>query len=254
MILFGAGKLIAVPTFDALGAPIANAAPIVVGILQDVSVDISFEGKQLYGERQFPVAIGRGKGKISWKAKSGDFSGGLLGALVLGATAAKLRKAAVIDAAEVVPATGPYTVTIDPPSTGVFVSDLGVMNGLTGATMKRVGASPAIGEYSVVPATGIYTFASQDAAIPVLVSYEYSIVDDATSSLYTLSNNLMGYTPAFAALFYNQYQGKTNVMKLNNNVVGKLSLPFKNDDFTMSDIDADASADASNQVGYICQY
>ncbi len=253
MILFGAGKLIAIPTFDALGAPISNAAPVVVGILQDVSVDISFEGKQLYGERQFPVAIGRGKGKIAWKAKSGDFSGGLLGSLLLGATPTKVRKAAVVDVAAVIPAT-PFTITADPPDEGAFVADLGVSNGSTGAPLRRVGASPATGEYSVNPATGVYTFAAADTLKPVLYSYEYQIADDVSSSLHTLTNNLMGYTPAFAALFYNQYQGKTNVMKLNNNVVGKLSLPFKNDDFTLTDIDADASADAANQVGYICQY
>lgn len=253
MILFGAGKLIAIPTFDALGNPVTNAAPVVVGILQDVSVDISFEGKQLYGERQFPVAIGRGKGKISWKAKSGDFSGGLLGSLVLGATPTKVRRAAVIDVAAVIPAT-PFAVTVEPPADGDFAADLGVSSGLTGLPLRRVGASPETGEYSVNVGTGVYTFAAADTLKPVLYSYEYTIGDDAASSLHMLTNNLMGYTPAFAALFYNQYQGKTNVMKLNNNVVGKLSLPFKSDDFMLSDIDADASADAANQIGYICQY
>lgn len=254
MILFGAGKLIAVPTFNALGAPIANAAPVVVGVLQDISVDLSFESKQLYGERQFPVAIGRGKGKISWKAKSGDFSGGLLGSLFLGATASTARKAVVIDEPRVIPTDTAYAITIAPPETGIYASDLGVTNVTTGRLFKRVGAAPSAGEYIVDPATGEYTFNVADKAVPVLLSYEYAIADNPSSQLYNLSNVLMGYTPAFSAIFFNKYQGKTNVMKLNNNVVGKLALPFKNDDFTMVDIDADASADAANQVGYICQY
>jgi hypothetical protein len=36
--------------------------------------------------------------------------------------------------------------------------------------------------------------------------------------------------------------------------MGKQGLPFKNDDFTMTDFDAEAFADASGSVGYICQY
>lgn len=254
MILFGAGKLIAVPTFDALGRPVANPAPVVVGVLQDVSVDISFESKQLYGERQFPVALGRGKGKISWKAKSGTFSGTLLGALVLGSTGSTLRKAALIDFPATVPTGDTHTVVVVPPDTGIFANDLGVTSGLTGISLKRVGASPTAGQYAVDPASGTFTFAAADAGNPVLLNYEYSIADNPASSLYTFANNLMGYTPAFSALFYNQFQGKTNVMKLNHSVINKLSLPFKNDDFMMSDIDADSSADAAGQVGYVCQY
>jgi hypothetical protein len=36
--------------------------------------------------------------------------------------------------------------------------------------------------------------------------------------------------------------------------MGKNGLPFKNTDFTMVDMDAEAFADASGNVGYICQY
>lgn len=251
-ILFGAGKLICTPLLDAAGNAVANPTPIVVGILQDVSVDIDFESKMLHGEKQFAVAIGRGKAKIGWKAKSGDIDGRLLGSLLLGVSGAATRRAAVIDFAAAVPTT-PFQITIVPPSSGTFVADLGVIDAITGINLTRVASAPAVGQYTV-SGVGVYLFAAADVAKNMLISYEYTIASSTTSQLYNISNNLMGYTPTFSALFFNQYAGKVQVMKLTTNVLGKLSLPFKNDDFTMTDIDASSFADASGSVGYICQY
>ncbi len=254
MILFGAGKLIAIPTADASGNPIAVPTPVAIAVLQDVAVDFDFETKTLHGEKQFAVAVARGKAKIGWKAKSGDFDGAALGALFLGSTATTARKGAVIDFVASVPAVTTYIITIVPPSSGVFAGNLGVINALTGQALKRVASGPTTGQYSLVDATGVYTFAAADASLAVLISYEYSIASSPTSQLYNFSNPLMGYTPTFAAVFYNQYAGKTLAMKLNCNVLGKESLPFKNDDYTMIDMSADAFADAASNVGYICQY
>lgn len=253
MITFGAGKLIAVPTLDALGNPVAHPTPVAVAVLQDVSVDLDYETKTLYGEKNFPVAVGRGKGKITWKAKAGDFTAGVLGSLFLGSAATGARKGVVIDFATNIPAT-PFTVTLVPPSAGSFVADLGVTDVLSGKPLTRVDSAPATGQYSLDPGTGVYTFAAADTLKPVLISYEYLVASSPGSQLFQISNNLMGYTPTFSAILYNQYAGKTLAMKLNNNVLGKLSLPFKNDDFTTHDIDAEAFADASGSLGYICQY
>lgn len=255
MIMFGAGKLIATPTVDANGNAILVPTPVAIAVLQDVSVDFDFETKTLHGEKQFAIAVARGKAKIGWKAKSGDFSGAALGSLFLGTQPTASRKAVVIDEAKTIPAAaGPYTIVIAPPTLGTFVADMGVTNALTGQLMTRVASAPATGQYSVAVATGTYTFAAADAAVPVLISHEYQIATSATSQLFSITNQLMGYAPAFSAIFYNQYAGKTLAMKLNMNVMGKLALPFKSDDFTMSDMDAEAFADAAGNVGYICQY
>lgn len=256
MLVFGAGKLIAVPTTDALGQPIANPTPVAIAVLQDVSVDFDFETKTLHGEKQFAVAIARGKAKIGWKAKSGDFNGAALGSLFLGAQPTAARKAAVIEEAKVIPDATTLTLAIAPPDSGVFVMDLGITNALTGVALTRVASNPGAGQYSIAIATGVatYSFAAADKGTPVLASYEYSIATSAGSSLYTISNNLMGYTPTFSAIFFNKYNGKTLAMKLNACVLSKLALPFKNDDFTQNDLDAEAFADASSSVGYICQY
>ncbi len=252
MLTFGAGKLIAVPTTDAAGNTIAVPTPVAVAVLQDVTVDIDYETKTLHGEKQFAVAVARGKAKIGWKAKTGDFSAAALGSLLLGSQPTSSRKSAVIDSPYTVPASTPYTITIAPPDTGTFVADLGVINALTGLSMTRVSTAPTVGQYSL--SGGVYTFAAADTAKAVLISYEYSIASNATSQLFNITNNLMGYTPTFSALFYNEYMGKKLVMKLNACVMGKHGLPFKNSDFTMIDMDADAFADASGSVGYICQY
>ena len=251
-IQFGAGQVIAVPTLDAAGNTIANPTPIQIALLQDISVDVDFETKTLYGEKQFPVAIGRGKAKIGWKAKAGDFNGALLGGLVLGADPVATRKAAVIDDPFVVPATL-FQITIAPPSTGTFVLNMGVKNVLTGKPLTRVASAPATGQYTVT-AGGVYTFAAADVGLALLISYEYTIATSAGSALYSITNNLMGYTPTFVVILQNKYAGSTQTMKLNANVLGKLSLPYKNDDFTMVDIDAQAFSDTSGSVGYICQY
>ena len=252
MILFGAGKLIATPTTDAAGNTIAVPTPVAIAVLQDVSVDIDYETKTLHGNLQYAVAVARGKAKISWKAKAGDFSAAALGSLLLGAQPTAARKSAVVDAPLAIPASTPYTLTIVPPDSGVFAADLGVINVLTGLPMTRVASAPTAGQYSLSGA--VYTFAAADTGKAILVSHEYSIASSAGSSLFAISNNLMGYTPTFSAIFYNEYAGKKLVMKLNSNVMGKQGLPFKNDDFTMTDFDADAFADATGSVGYICQY
>jgi hypothetical protein len=64
MYVFGSGALIATPTIDAFGNAIANPSPVEFGTLQDVSLDVSWDTKTLYGQLQFPVAAGRGKGKV----------------------------------------------------------------------------------------------------------------------------------------------------------------------------------------------
>ena len=253
MITFGAGKLIATPTTDATGAAVANPTPVAVAVLQDVSVDFDFETKTLYGNMQFPVAVGRGKGKVGWKAKSGDFNGALLGSLYFGQTAQPKRQGAVVDAPHAIPSATAYTVTVTPPASGVFGADLGVTDVTTGLPMQRVAATPEAGQYSVSN-VGLYTFNVADKGKGVLISYEYTIATSPGSETFNLTNQLMGYAPVFSALFFNQYMGKTLVMKLNQNILGKLSRPMKNDDFTLTDMDADAFVDQTGSLGYICMY
>lgn len=251
MIIFGTGKLVAVPTNDAAGVAIANPTPVVLGTMQDVSVDASVELKTLYGSQRYPLAVGQGKGKMSIKAKYADINAAVLGSLFFGKTPAAGIKAAVFDFPAAIPGSSPYTVTVAPPSSGTFVADLGVAFAATGQQLRRVASAPATGEYSVSNA-GVYTFAAADQGKAIIVSYEYSA--SGSGQTFNLTNEVMGYTPSFSLLLQNSYDGKNLVMKLNRCVSGKLNLPFKSDDFTMSDFEAEAFADAAGSLGYICLF
>ena len=65
---FGTGNLYAIGTA-------ANATPIQFGALQDVSIDVQFSNKELYGQNIFALAVGRAQGKVSGKAKFAQVNG-----------------------------------------------------------------------------------------------------------------------------------------------------------------------------------
>lgn len=252
MINFGTGKLIAIPTHLADGTAIAVPTPVILGSLQDISLDLSVEMKSLYGSKRYPIAVGQGKGKTEVNAKYAEINGAILGSLFFGKAATAGIKAAVIDSAATIPATpGPYTLTVVPPHSGTFVADMGVVSVATGEQFTRVASSPATGQYSV-SAGGEYTFASADQGAAVLLSYEYSA--STGGQVWTMTNETMGTAPSFSLLLQNGYDGKSMVCKLNRCVSGKLALPFKSDDFAVYDFDAEAFADAAGNLGYICMY
>lgn len=252
MINFGVGKLIAVPTTLADGTAIAVPTPVVLGTMQDVSIDLSTETKTLYGSGKYPIAVGQGKAKTEIKAKYAEINGAILGSLFLGKAGVAGIKDAVIDFEASVPAASAFTVTMAPPSSGTYVMDLGVRYREAGMSLTRVASSPAAGQYSVSP-TGVYTFASGDASKPLFFSYEFSATS-STAQTFALTNDVMGYTPSFSLMLRNTYDGKSMVLKLNRCISGKLNIPLKNDDFAMYDFEAEAFADAGGQLGYLCMY
>lgn len=248
MYVFGAGTLIAKLNLDANGSTVATPTPVRLGAMQDVQGDIKFETKKLYGAQQFPLAVGRGKGSLDFKAKVADINASVLGNLLFGTSASTGSRQALIDSPQSVPASTPFTLTIAPPSSGTFVQDLGVVKTSTGASMTRVATPSAAGQYSVNESTGVYTFYSSDASAAVLVSYEYTTT---TGQVFTMTNQLMGLAPFFGVVLQEQYQGHVLTLKLNQCTSSQLSLPFKNEDFAISDFSFEAMADSAGIVGYI---
>ena len=250
MINFGSGKLIAVPTNLADGTAIATPTPVILGTMQDISVDLSVETKELYGSKRYAIAVGQGKGKTEIKAKYAEINGAILGSLFFGKAPSAGVKAAVFDSVASIPASTPFTLTVTPPSTGTFVSDLGVVFSATGEQLTRVATTPTAGQYSVN--AGVYTFASADQGKSVAISYEYSA--STGGQIFQLTNETMGYTPSFSMLLQNSYDSKTMVLKFERCVSGKLSLPLKSDDFAVYDFEASAFANAAGSLGYICLF
>lgn len=247
MITFGVGTLYGIPLTDSTGAAIANPTPVQFGVLQEVQGDISFDEKMLYGAYQMPVAFGRGKGKFTFKAKAADITAQAFGSLFFGSTPTAGIRSIVDNFATSVPAT-PYQITITPPSSGTFATDLNVRYASTGIALSR-GAAAAAGVYTVT-AGGVYTFAAADTLANVLISYEYT-APSTTQFQVPFSNQLMGYAPSFQAQLSLPYNGKQMAIKLNNCISSKLGMPFKNEDFSIQEFDWICIADAGNNIGTI---
>jgi len=238
---FGVGYLIGVSRTDNQGNLLAIPQPYRFGILQDVSSEFSFEGKPLYGANSLPVDRGRGKAKLSFSAKMADISIEGLSALHFGVTPAVGFKGAAVD----IPVTIAATTTPSIPSSGTFVADMGVSD-TSGNRYKRVSSAPAVGQYSV--SAGVYTFNASDVGKAALISLEYSA---ATGSTMSLSNTLMGYSPSFQVMLFNDSKATKMAVKLTNCQSDKLSLPFKNEDFTVADFSWEALDDGTGTAGYV---
>jgi hypothetical protein len=243
---FGAGVLWGIPTSDASGNAIATnvATPIQFGVLQEVSLDVGFDNKMLYGQNQFPVAVGRGKGKISLKAKFAQLNGALINSLFFGQTLTSGIISDVYDVTGAVIPTTPFQITVVPPSSGVWSVDLGVRNA-AGVPMTRVASAPATGQYSV--AAGVYTFAAADVGLQVFVNYQYTAASTSAKKS-TVLNLPMGYAPSFRCDLLEPYAGKTLTVSLPNCIANKLSFSTKLDDFQVPEFDADCFADAAGNV------
>lgn len=244
---FGAGVLVGTAVTDYTGTAIATPTPVQFGILQNASVDFSFDLKELFGQYQFPVAIGRGKGKITGKAQFAQLNGLTLNSLFFGQTLTTGALGEVIDTTgQTIPST-PFTITVTPPSSGTWTNDLGVLDP-NGIPMTRVVSGPTTGQYSV--AAGVYTFAAADTGKTVRISYQYTATSTVAKRL-TVNNALMGAAPNFRCDLLIPFSGKQFVLTLPACVGSKLSVATKLDDFTVPEFDFSAYADATNNVAYL---
>lgn len=250
--MFGSGLLWGTPQQDAYGNPISNPSPILFGTMQDVSVDMSFDLKELYGQSQFPVALGRGKGKIDCKAHVASINGAMLNSIFFGQS---LTDGGLQDyhdlTGENVPAASPYTITVAPASSGVWAQDLGVRYA-SGAPLTRVAASPTQGQYTV--AAGVYTFAAADEGAQVFIDYQYTTTgtNAGTAVNANVANLTMGYAPAFRADLLIPYAGNQLVFTLHWCIGSKLTIATKLDDFTIPEFDFSAAANPN--TGQVLTY
>ncbi len=234
-LAFGSGILIGT----------GSAGPIQFGTLQDVSVDFSFSVKQLMGQYQFPVAVARGAGKISGKAKFANIDGPVLNQLFFGSAPSTGQTLWSYNEGATVGAASPYSATVA--NAASFDENLGVAYASSGLQLAQVTSSPTQGQYSV--AAGVYTFNSADAGKAVLITYSYT--QSVTGSKAVIANKLMGVAPTFQIDFY---QTNPNVagaqwsLRLYSCISSKLTLASKLEDFTIPEMDFEAFANASNNV------
>jgi len=235
MFVFGSGALIGTPS---------GGSPINFGLVQEVSLDISVTTKTLFGQYQYPVAVGAGTRKLTGKAKLARISGKALGSLFFGAAPSAGETVTQFAESASVPASTPYTYQTTNHTT--WVADMGVVYAATGLPLTQVASGPTQGQYSV--ASGIYTFAAADASAAVLVSYQYTVA--ASGQTLTVSNSLIGPTISFSANLFasDPTTNKQFSVFLYSCVASKLSFGTKLEDFTIPELDFDCFANAAGQV------
>ncbi len=244
MFLFGSGQLFGKRT------DVANPTPVQFGTMQDVQVDFDRTLKELYGQYQYPEAIGAAMVKISGKAKFAKINGQVMTNLFFSDTLGTgMRQFTPLGEAHPIPAT-PFQVTVT--NAADFLSDFGVYFTATGVQLTRVASSPTTGQYAVNESTGVYTFAAADTLLAVTIYYEYEV---ATGKSITITNQLQGTAPTFQCILRNSYPAgsaaeKSATLQLNACIAGKLSMPMKQGDFTIVEMDFQAFTDASNVLGY----
>jgi hypothetical protein len=235
MYVFGSGVLIGTPL---------GGSPINFGLAQEVTLNISTTTKPLFGQNNFPVAIGSGTRKMSGKAKLARISGQALGNLFFGVGPSVGGVQTQFGEMTSVPATSPFTYSTTFHSS--FAADQGVVYAATGLPLKAVASSPTIGQYTVTG--GVYTFSSADAGATVLISYSYTVTGPGESIVVT--SQPIGPSITFSANLFasDPTTGKQFSILLYNCVAEKLAFGTKLEDFVMPELDFQCFANAAGQV------
>lgn len=232
----------------------ANPTPQQIGTLQDASCDFSGDVKTLVGANQYPDDVAVGEKKVSGKFSYGRIDPQMLNQVFFADTVASGTTNNQWNEARSVPAASPFTITITPPDSGTFSSDLGVIyasGANAGVRFQKVASGPTVGQYSVT--AGVYTFSTTDADAAVWISYQYTVT---TGQTFQINNQPMGYGPVVSLDFLwgykSGYQGVPNALGIHLYAarINKLSLAAKNTDYTKPEMDFMAFANAAGQVGY----
>jgi hypothetical protein len=235
MFVFGSGVLIGTPQ---------GGTPINFGLAQEISLNVSTSTKALFGQYNFPVAIGSGTRKMTGKAKLARISGQALGTLFFGVSPSVGGAQTQFGEATAVPSSSPYAYTTTFHST--FAADQGVVYAASALPLKQVAANPATGQYSV--SDGVYTFAAGDAGAAVLISYTYAVA--ASGESIAVTSQLIGPSIAFSANLFasDPTTGKQFSVLLYNCVADKLAFGTKLEDFMVPELDFACFANAAGQV------
>lgn len=223
---FGPGALYVTRT------DIANSTPVNIGYAQELTVDLNYNFKELFGQNQFPLVTARSTAKASGKIKAATISGLAWNTVFFGQSFAPGALLAALGEAGSVPAESTYTITVS--HSADYVSDLGVLFANTGLPLIKVASAPAAGQYS--EAAGTYTFNSAQASAAVLISYLYD-TNGASGQTLSVQNELIGDTPTFKLNYVTTLNGNTYSIVIYQCIGTKLTQAFKLEDFMLPEFD-----------------
>jgi hypothetical protein len=236
---FGSGVLTGIRT-DA-----TTLTPVKFGALQNVDIEFSGDTKELFATNQYPISTARGKTKISGKAKVAEIKARMYNDLFFGQTlsTANSLKYAWNESTTLGSGAASYTVAN---AGSTPLTDQGVFLASNGNQLTAVTGAAGSAQYVFVPSTGVYTFSSFQAGVGVMVNYTYTV---SGGNSIAIGNPLMGNTPVFRAVFFQQFINDQVVLVLNACISNRLTFPTRIDDYVIEDLDFSAFADGANAVG-----
>jgi hypothetical protein len=222
--------------------------PTLLGVLQDMELDIDRTLKELVGQYALPVDVAQAQMKITGKGKYAQVAAGNINNTILGQTQTSASGFQIAAPENHTPAATTLTVT----NGATFSEDLGVRYHATGNPLTPVASGPTVGQYVAGAAgVGTYTLSSSDT-VSLDFYYSYTVT---TMQQISAVNQLMGQGTTFELIGSNTYNvcgvNKIISIKLNQCKASKTTMPFKNIDYLMFDLEFQAFADCSGAWGTI---
>jgi hypothetical protein len=226
---------------------VSYTQPVLLGVLQDMEINIERTTKELIGAYALPVDIAQAQMKITGKGKYASVSVNNLNNTILGQTLTSNAGFQIAAPEAVTPAGLTFTVTHG----ATFSEDLGVRYHAANTQLTPVSATPSTGQY--IPGasgTGSYVISGGDTSVALDVYYSYSVT---TLQMINAANQLMGAGTTFELVGSNTYNvcgtNKVLSVKLNACKATKTGFPLKNIDYLMFDLEFQAFADCNGNWG-----
>lgn len=220
-----------------------DITPRRIAVIQDVSIEIKRDMKELFGENKYAEDAASGNESISGKYKSGELDPDWM--MTAAMEGVKTSGILVLEKAEVhTVATATVTVT----EAADFAGDYGVINPATGKAFKKVAATatPSAGEYKVNESTGVYTFNALDNGKSLAFTY---MREEATGETYTVNNSLAGDSVFASLLLYKTSRTKKVFgLRLANAAFESTSFGFKLNEYAMPEGSFKGFAGANGKV------
>lgn len=219
-----------------------NPTPRRVAIIQDVSIEIKRDNKELFGENRYAEDVASGNESISGKYKTGALDPAWMAENFLNAT--KTTGTLELITETVTVASGTATVA----GAADFSEDYGVVDTSTTpeTVFTRVAATPAAGQYVVNESTGVYTFNVSENGNVLQVKY---LKETATGETYTVNNTVAGDSVYCSLFLYKTSRtSKKFGFRLANATFESVSFGFKLNEHTMPEGSFKGFADSSGKV------
>jgi hypothetical protein len=236
--VFGPGVLILTRT------DITPATPINIGYANEFSFEEAADSKQLYGQNEYPLDVGRSTIKLTGKAKAAVISPSALN-IFNGDTFAPGGETVAVSESQNLVGTA---TTIAVSNASSFTLDLGVVNSATGVplTAESAGTTLTAGEYIAGP-TGTYTFAAPGGTTTLALGFTYAYNTTSGQSK-IVTNKLIGVNPTFQLDYWTTRNGLPYYVRFYKGIFTKRSMDFKIDDFMMPDLEFEFMANAAGNV------